>query len=109
MSTCSACSIEVTAGSLFCSRCGRQVGYDPSSEPTTQLRRPSAETISTSERRLLDALRSVTLGEYEILGEIGRGGMSVVFLAHDIALDRKVAIKVMAPALTLMDAGIQDR
>ncbi len=109
MSTCSACGTEVTAGSLFCSRCGRHVGNDPSSEPTTQLRRPSAETISTSERRLLDALRSVTLGEYEILGEIGRGGMSVVFLAHDIALDRKVAIKVMAPALTLMDAGIQDR
>ncbi len=109
MSTCSACGTAVTAGSLYCSRCGRQVANDPSSEPTTQLRRPSDETISVSERRLLDTLRAVTLGEYEILGEIGRGGMSVVFLAHDIALDRKVAIKVMTPALTLMDAGIQDR
>lgn len=48
---------------------------------------------------MLEALRSATLGEYEILGELGRGGMASVYLAHDIALDRKVAIKVMSPAL----------
>lgn len=48
---------------------------------------------------LLEALRSATLGEYEILGELGRGGMATVFLAHEVALDRKVAIKVMSPAL----------
>src|SRR5438552_17550448 len=47
----------------------------------------------------LDAGRQATLGEYEILGELGRGGMATVYLAHDIALDRQVAIKVMAPGL----------
>jgi serine/threonine protein kinase len=48
---------------------------------------------------LRDALRQATLGDYEILTELGRGGMATVFLAHDIALGRKVAIKVMSPAL----------
>ena len=49
---------------------------------------------------LLQKLRSATLGEYEIRGELGRGGMAAVFLAHDLQLNRRVAIKVMLPGLT---------
>jgi uncharacterized protein YjdB len=61
-----------------------------------------------SDVALLDALREATLGEYEILAELGRGGMATVFLAHDLSLDRKVAIKVMAPAL-LTGEGMVER
>jgi len=32
---------------------------------------------------------------YKILKKIGQGGMSTVYLAHDISLDRKVAIKTL--------------
>jgi TolB-like protein/tetratricopeptide (TPR) repeat protein len=36
---------------------------------------------------------------YTIEGELGRGGMATVFLAHDARHDRRVAIKVLDPAL----------
>src|SRR6059036_4016149 len=35
--------------------------------------------------------------------------MATVYLAHDLALDRKVAIKVLAPALLLMGEGMVER
>jgi serine/threonine protein kinase len=53
-------------------------------------------------------LRRATLGEFEIGRELGRGGMAAVFLAHEISLDRKVAIKVMSPGL-LMGEGMIER
>jgi serine/threonine protein kinase len=38
------------------------------------------------------------LGErYEILRELGHGGMATVYLAHDVRHARQVALKVMRP------------
>lgn len=43
------------------------------------------------------SLAGRTLGHYRILDQIGRGGMGVVYRAHDTHLDRFVAIKVLPP------------
>ena len=46
------------------------------------------------------ALQSAVAGRYVIDRELGRGGMGVVFLAQDLALERMVAIKLLPRALS---------
>jgi len=58
--------------------------------------------------RILAKLRLAVDGEYEILRQIGAGGMAAVYLARQVALNRQVAIKVMSPAL-LTGPGMVDR
>jgi serine/threonine protein kinase/tetratricopeptide (TPR) repeat protein len=56
----------------------------------------------------LDSLVGLELSHYRIIEEIGRGGMGVVFRAHDQHLDREVAIKVLSPG-TITDEAARKR
>lgn len=63
--------------------------------PGVQAHRGSMRDESASD---FLAFREAVLGRYSVDREIGRGGMGVVYLAHEVALDRPVALKVMLPA-----------
>lgn len=54
---------------------------------------------------LLERLRHALEPQYRVEREITGGGMGRVFLSHDIALDRPVAIKVMRPELATAHAA----
>ncbi|MDH4351526.1 MAG: serine/threonine-protein kinase, partial [Gemmatimonadota bacterium] len=109
--TCSRCGTAVVAGAHFCSRCGHDVSGEQSVLATAKMAPPpppKRETPVQPPSEILEPLRKATAGDYDIAGELGRGGMATVFLAHDIALDRKVAIKVMTPSL-VTGAGMVER
>src|SRR5262245_44870650 len=55
-----------------------------------------------------DPRLGTTVGGYRIDSMIGRGGMSVVYLAEDTHLGRKVALKFLAPDL-VQDEKFQER
>ena len=50
------------------------------------------------------ALQDVLAGRYSIERELGRGGMGIVLLARDVALDRPVAIKLLPSHLSARPA-----
>lgn len=126
--TCLACGSDLGPGNRFCSQCGAGVhfcatcgrplleseGFCPScgtaadSTAILDSNGSSEPDPASGWAEVVQRLRRATLGEFEIGPELGRGAMAAVFLAHEISLDRKVAIKVMSPGL-LMDEGMAER
>lgn len=49
---------------------------------------------------LQSRLAAALAGRYRVEQEVGRGGMSIVFAAIDLNLDRRVALKVLRPELS---------
>ena len=106
--TCGKCGTPIAPGQRFCAGCGADVSGAQGNVATAFVSKQDLARSTMSATALHDVLRHATIGEYEVLAELGRGGMATVYLGHDIALDRKVAIKVMSPAL-LTGEGMVER
>jgi eukaryotic-like serine/threonine-protein kinase len=51
-------------------------------------------------------LTGKTLGDYKVLRQLGQGGMGQVYLAEQISLKRKVALKIMRPDLAVSEISL---
>ena len=87
---CYRCATPVPSNARYCFACGADVSGDTAQGMHPIQRDPELEA------KLAEELE----GDFVIERLLGRGGMAVVFLARDLQLDRKVAIKVLPPELT---------
>jgi serine/threonine-protein kinase len=97
---CGGCGAPLLPGERFCPKCGAE---SPASTATR-----ISDGIVSPWVRVRERLASATAGEFELVRELGRGGMAAVYLAQELALNRRVAIKVMAPGI-MMGEGMVDR
>ena len=84
---CPKCQYENPEGTSFCGKCGTQLGLDAG--PTQTMETP-ATTLH---------IGTTFAGRYEILEELGRGGMGEVFRVKDEKLDEEMALKVVKPEI----------
>ncbi len=97
---CYRCATPIPEHSRFCLSCGALV-------PEATLPSIAADELDDAGARELELLlRADTAGEYEILRQIGRGAMGVVYLAREMLLARDVAMKVLPPHLTYGQGAI---
>ncbi len=100
--SCDQCGKALPAEGNFCSHCGSFSGDSgTASSPGQVPRRGPWE-------RILDRLRVVTAARYDVQSLLGWGGMAGVYLAEELRLKRRVAIKVISPGL-LMDPSQVER
>src|SRR2546425_5321539 len=82
---CLHCHTPLPENSRYCFACGADVsGGDVA---------PSTSSVDV----LRERLQRLIEGKYRIERLLGKGGMAAVFLAHDLTLEREVAIKVLPP------------
>ncbi len=96
---CPRCNVENSGTARFCAECG------------TSLRGPAAAfsqtaTIETPREEL--ATGTTFAGRYQIIEELGRGGMGRVYKAFDTEIGAKIALKLIKPEVAA-DPGTIER
>ena len=84
---CPKCKVENPDNTAFCGKCGTQ--FDSDLGPTQTVETP-LEELTTG---------AIFAGRYQIIEELGKGGMGKVYRALDKELNEEIALKLIKPEI----------
>ena len=96
---CPKCQFENPTESRFCGKCGTQV------HPVDEISLSQTETFKTSIAEL--STGSTFAGRYQVIEEVGRGGMGRVYKVHDTEIKEKIALKLLKPEIASEEKTIE--
>jgi len=88
---CPKCKTDNPDESVFCAKCGTQIGETEEKPLPTQTIEAPREELTTG---------STFAGRYQIIEELGKGGMGKVYKAHDTEIKEKIALKLIKPEIS---------
>jgi TolB-like protein/tRNA A-37 threonylcarbamoyl transferase component Bud32/Flp pilus assembly protein TadD len=97
---CPRCQFDNPTDSRFCNRCGMQI-------------LPPQEPVSFTQTATLQApLRELAVGStfaerYQVIEELGKGGMGRVYKAYDAEIKEQVALKILKPEIAADESVIE--
>jgi serine/threonine protein kinase/TPR repeat protein len=90
---CPKCHSENPETKQFCADCGTQLPPPPDHAPVV------TETLQTPIRELTTG--STFAGRYQVIEELGHGGMGRVYKVFDTDIKEKIALKLLRPEIAL--------
>jgi serine/threonine protein kinase/Tfp pilus assembly protein PilF len=97
---CPKCQFENPADTFYCGKCGTQLGGHEPNSPEFGIVSPNSktETLQTPIKELTTG--STFAGRYQIIEELGKGGMGKVYKVFDKEIQAKMALKLIKPEVS---------
>jgi serine/threonine protein kinase/Flp pilus assembly protein TadD len=96
---CPQCGFDNPSGTRFCGHCGSSLF------PSEKVSPPPAETLQMPLKEL--ATGTIFARRYEVIEELGKGGMGRVYKVFDKKIKEKVALKLLRPEISADEETVE--